>query len=323
MSGKDYYKILGIEKNASEDDIKKAFRTLAKKFHPDLHKGSKHHEEKFKEINEAYAVLSDAEKRRQYDAYGAEGFGQRFSQEDIFRHADFGNISDILSGLGFSDGFFSRMFRGGGGRGGPRVRFSSASPGMPFQGFPFGGTPGMEGSDPYSGFAGEPEEAQAELPLSLEEAFSGGKRTVSLREPDGRTSEVSFSVPSGVVEGQLIRLAEGRSRKRGAPMVVFKVHIRPHPMFRLEGKDLTVEREVPLTTLVLGGELEVPTLEGTLRRLKLKPGTPAFARLRIQGQGHGPSHSRGDLYVVITPRIPKTLTPAQNELFEQLQKSGI
>lgn len=323
MSGKDYYKILGLEKNASEEQIKGAFRKFAKKYHPDLHKGSKTHEEKFKEINEAYAVLSDPDKRKQYDAFGAEGFGQRYSQEDIFRSADSGSISDILSGMGFSDGIFSKIFGGGGrGRGGPRVHFSSNMGGSGFQGFPFG-SGGMGGPD-LGGLDGMMSggEAEAELPLTLEEAFAGGQRSATLREPDGRTSDVTFGVPPGVEDGQLLRLGEGRTKRRTSG-VLFRVRVRPHPVFKLEGKNLVVESEVPLTTLVLGGEVLVPTLEGTQRRLKLKPGTQASVRMRIQGQGYGPAGARGDLYVALVPKIPTHLTPVQQKLFEELKQSGL
>lgn len=326
MSGKDYYKILGLEKGATEEQIKAAFRKLAKKYHPDLHKGSKTHEDKFKEINEAYAVLSDPDKRKQYDAFGAEGFGQRYSQEDIFRSADFGSISDILSGMGFSDGIFSKIFGGGAGRtrGGSRIHFSSNMGGNRFQGFPFGDMAGMGAGPDMNGFDGMMAggEAEAELPMTLEEAFAGGQRTATLREPDGSTHEVSFGVPAGVEDGQLLRLGEGRSRQRRGT-VIMRVRLRPHPTFKLEGKDLVVEREIPLTTLILGGEVLVPTLEGPHRRLKLKAGTPASARLRIQGQGYGSSGNRGDLYVVLVPKIPAHLTPAQLKLFEELKDSGL
>jgi len=324
MSGKDYYKILGISKNASDDDIKKAFRELAKKYHPDLHKGSKHHEDKFKEINEAYAVLSDAEKRKQYDMYGSEGFGKRYSQEDIFQSADTGSIADILSGLGFSDGFFSKIFGGGGRRGGGRVKFTSAQ-GSPFQGFPFEGMQGGMGSGGFEGmpFQGGLDSSlvqEAELPLTLEEAFLGGRRTVALQGQDGRITEVAFTVPAGVENGQQIRLAPKGGT--GSP-VMLRVRLKGHGVFRREGKDLFVEREVPLTTMVLGGEVDVPTLGGPERKLKVKAGTTPSARIRIQGQGYGRKESRGDLYVTLAPKIPASLTTEQAKLFAQLRETGL
>jgi curved DNA-binding protein len=195
----DYYKILGVNKNASAEEIKKAYRKLAMKYHPDHTKGNKSAEEKFKKISEAYAVLSDAEKRKQYDMYGSEGFSQRFSQEDIFRGFDF---SDILREFGFGgSGVFS-------GRGGSK-RFSFGS-GTSFGGSPFGGVSGQQAQLKGSNLV-------YELPLTLHEVMTGTSKTVSF-DHKGRTEKVTVKIPKGMITGKKLRLSgKGEPSPYGGP----------------------------------------------------------------------------------------------------------
>ena len=187
----DYYKILGVDKKASAADIKKAYRKLALKYHPDKTKGDKVLEDKFKKISEAYAVLSDPEKRNQYDTYGSADFQQRFSQEDIFRNFDLG---DILKEFGFGGGGFSGSF----GRGGQRGGFSRAQGGNPFfqnMGGGFSQQQQMKGRD-----------LEYELPLTLDELINGTKKTITINQA-GSTKAVEVKIPRGLTKGKKIRLA--------------------------------------------------------------------------------------------------------------------
>jgi curved DNA-binding protein len=192
MAEKDYYKILGVEKKATDDQIKKAYRKLAMKYHPDHTKGDKAAEEKFKQISEAYAVLSDKEKRKQYDTFGSSGFQQRFSQEDIFRGFDF---SDIFKEFGFGGFNFSS-----GGRGGQRFSFGG--------GDPFGGRgrqqAQMKGSD-----------LVYELPLTLREVAEGASKTVKFQHK-GQSENISVKIPKGMIAGKKLRIAgKGESSPYG------------------------------------------------------------------------------------------------------------
>lgn len=311
----DYYKILGVDKKASADDIKRAFKKLARKFHPDLNKDDKTAENRFKEVNEAYAVLSDPEKKRQFDTFGAKGFGQRFSQEDIFRGSD---VFSVLNDLFGGGGGFSDLFGGGGKRRGRQ--------GSPFggQGSPFGGQ-----RSPFGGFSAGPQRGQdfeSEMVVSLDEAFQGTRRRVSLQSPDGNTMSLEVTVPPGIKEGQKLRLSGKGGPGAGGPAgdLLLKLTIAPHPYFKLEGKNLVTELSVPLTTLTLGGSIEVPTIDGPLRQLKVKEGTGNGTRMRIKGAGMGkPTGPRGDLYVALHANLPGELTDEQRKLLEQLRETGL
>ncbi len=360
---RDYYKILGLERGATQDQIKKAFRDLAKKFHPDVNKDSGA-EARFKEINEAYAVLSDPEKKKQYDTFGAEGFSQRFSQEDIFRNFDFQSVfNDLFGGMGGGgEDILSRIFGFGGGRksgGGKRRGGRSAGPdfqtfsfggnpfGGQFRGNPFGDGAGTEGNpfagaNPFGGaqgggFEGNPfsgggpfgpqggKDAEAELTITLDEAVTGGKRRVNLGG-GGASQGLEITIPPGVRDGQKLRLA-GKGSPGGGGMpagdLLLRIRVAPHPLFRIEGDDLVTEIDVPLTTLVLGGTVEVPTADGTRRRLKVREGTPNRARLRIREQGLPRKGSpRGDLHVVLHVLLPDPLTEDHKTLFEKLRDLG-
>jgi curved DNA-binding protein len=308
---RDYYEVLGVPRDASEDDIRSAYRKLARKYHPDVNKDPDA-EDHFKEVSEAYEVLRDLEKRERYDRLGAnwkagqdvsgasgfEGFTGGNGEHGDFR-SDFGDVRVEFGGGDFSD-FFEGLFGGGrGGRGaGGRARRSTGFGG--FEGF------SMRGSD-----------QEAELELSLEEAARGGRRKISLGQ--GRDYEVN--IPAGVRDGQRIRLAgEGGRGTSGGPSgdLFLRVRIKPHPRFRLEGRDIYVDLPVAPWEGVLGATVEVPTLDGS-SQVKVPAGSSTGRKLRLRGQGMpAPRGSPGDLYAVVKVEVPKKPTPEERELFERL-----
>jgi curved DNA-binding protein len=303
MSGKDYYSILGVKKEASPEEIKKAYRKLALKFHPDKTKGDKAKEEKFKEISEAYAVLSDKEKRQQYDTYGAAGFQQRYSQEDIFRNFDF---SDILREFNFgSSGLF------GGKRG--NVRFS-------FGGSPFGGADEqrqLKGGD-----------LVYEMHLTLEEVASGTQKTIAIQKSGGEPEKLTVKIPKGMVAGSKLRIAgKGQPSPYGGPAgdLFVVARLLDHPLFKVKGHDLILARDILLSQALLGSRLSVPTLQGQQLSLKIPPGTRDKTKLRLAGYGLPHMHGTdvGDLFVEIHIQIPTSLTDKQRQLVAQLAETGI
>jgi curved DNA-binding protein len=305
MAGKDYYSILGVAKNAGDEEIKRAYRKLAMKYHPDRNPNKKEAEERFKEINEAYAVLSDKEKRKQYDTFGAEGFQQRFSQEDIFRGFDF---DEILSGLF-------------GGRGKREFRFGGRS-GFDFGDF-FGGQGGYRdtGRMPQRG-----EDVLYEIAITLEEAASGGEKRISYRK-NGKVEEVSVKIPQGIPSGKKLRLSgKGMEGRNGGPSgdLFLQVSVREHPLFSREGDDLLVEKEISFSEAVLGTTVEVPTLEG-VKKVKVPPGTQSHTKMRLKGLGmpHFQGEGRGDEYVRVIVKVPKKVTEKSRGLIQELAKEGI
>ncbi|MCE8614330.1 J domain-containing protein [Bacteroides fragilis] len=307
----DYYKILGVDKNASQDDVKKAFRKLARKYHPDLNPNDPSAKDKFQEINEANEVLSDPEKRKKYDEYGehwkhADEFE---AQKRARQHAgaggggfsgfggDGGSYWYSSDGEGFSGGdaggfsdFFESMFghRGGGGRGG-------------------------------SGFRGQ--DFNAELHLSLRDAAQTHKQVLNV---NGK--QVRITIPAGVADGQVIKLkGYGGEGINGGPAgdLYITFRIAEDPVFKRLGDDLYVDVEVDLYTAVLGGEKVVDTLEGKVK-LKIKPETQNGTKVRLKGKGF-PIYKKegqfGDLIVTYSVKIPTSLTDRQKELFRELQQS--
>lgn len=309
----EYYQILGVAKTATADEIKKAYRKLALKYHPDKNPDDKAAEEKFKEISEAYAVLSDPEKRQQYDTFGSAGFRQRYSQEDIFRNFD---LNDILRQFGFGGGF-----RGAGGFH-TTGNFRSAGGGSPFdnifgQAGQRGGCGGGCGSQPVKG-----NDLTYEMTVSLEEVLHGAEKTISLRQ-NGQTQNVSVKIPKGIEDGKRLRLSgKGAQSSSGGPAgdLYLKIHVAEHPVFQRVDDDLVVEHRIPFSEACLGTTLEVTTLDGKKFNVKVPAGVQQEAKLRIKGHGlpAGPIGHRGDLLVKIAVRIPKTLTPEQEEAVRAL-----
>jgi curved DNA-binding protein len=305
MATRDYYDILGVSKNASDDELKRAYRKLAMKYHPDKNPNKKEAEERFKEINEAYAVLSDKEKRKQYNTFGKEGFHQRFTQEDIFRGFDFDEIlSNLFGGRG------RREFRSGG-RGG----------------FDFGDLFG--GQNAYQDMGRMPQKGEDivyELSISLEEAANGGEKRISYRK-NGRIEEVSVKIPRGIPSGKKLRLAgKGMEGRNGGPPgdLYLQISIKDHSLFSREGDDLIVEKEISFSEAVLGTHIEVPTLEG-MKKMRVPPGTQCHTKMRLRGIGipHFQGDGRGDEYVKLIVKIPKKVTEKGKGLIQELAKEGI
>lgn len=284
---KDYYKILGVERGASEEEIKKAFRKLAHAHHPDKKGGD---EAKFKEVSEAYAVLSDKNKRAQYDAFGQAGAGYGGG----FNPSDFGFDFSGFNGAGFDASdlgdILSSIF------GGRRVR---------------------RGRD-----------IAVDIELSFQESVFGAERKVVINSKLVKQKEVTIKVPPGIDSGQMIRLSGmGETLEGGVPGDLYvKVHVRRHPSLRKEGYNLIMDLEVKLTEALLGGERTIPTLDGEMT-LKIPTGTKHGTILRVKGKGvplgGGDGTKRGDLYVRTLVQMPEKLSREAKKIVEELRKTGL
>jgi curved DNA-binding protein len=298
MAETDYYKILGVNKTASGEDIKKAYRKLAMKYHPDHTKGDKSAEEKFKKISEAYAVLSDKEKRKQYDTFGSAGFQQRYSQEDIFKGSDFESIlNELFGGSGSRMGF---SFGGG----------------SPFGRYQRQQQPQPKGAD-----------LEYELPLTLQEVAEGTQKAVSFQHK-GRSEKLTVKIPKGMISGKKLRIAgKGEPSPYGGPAgdLYIKSKVLAGPVYDIDGYDLYINRDIKLTEAILGAHISVPTLSGNELKLKIPPGTKHKTKMRLAGHGipHMHGKGQGDLYVRIHVNIPERLTKKQKGLIEQLAESGL
>ena len=304
MAETDYYKILGVNKTASDSEIKKAYRKLAMKYHPDHTKGDKSAEETFKKISEAYSVLSDKEKRKQYDTFGSAGFQQRYSQEDIFRGSDFESILNELFG---GSGHF-----GGGGRG---MRFSFGG-GGPFGGYQRQQQAHSKGSD-----------LEYELSLTLEEVAAGTQKIVSFQHK-GRSEKITVKIPKGMISGKKLRITgKGEPSPYGGPAgdLYIKSKVLHHPVYDVQGQDLYINRDIKLSEAILGTNISVPTLSGKELKLKIPAGTKHKTKMRLSGHGlpHMHGKSQGDLYVHIQVNMPKRLNKKQKALIEQLAETGL
>jgi curved DNA-binding protein len=295
----DYYKVLGVEKSASDDEIKKTYRKLAMKYHPDKTKGDKAAEDKFKQISEAYAVLSDSAKRKEYDTFGASGFQQRYSQEDIFRNFDLGDIFREFGfgggGGGFGGGFGNHFGRGGG-HGGCGSRRQ------------------VKGED-----------RTLEISLTVQEVVEGTTRTLSV---GGGASTLNVRIPKGMVDGKKLRLTgKGESSPYGGP--AGDLYIRSRVVggggFTPDGQNVIYDTDIRLSDAILGATITVPTLEGGEINLKVPAGTQHKTKMRIPGKGlpEMKGGARGDLFVRIGVTIPKTLTDGQRKAVEDLAKNGL
>lgn len=312
----DYYKTLGIEKSADAEAVKKAYRKLALKYHPDRNPGNLEAEEKFKKISEAYAVLSDPEKRKQYESFGSDQFSQRYSQEDIFRNVD---LNEILRDFGFGGtGGNGRGFRSGGRRGG----FSFRTGGDPFAELFRQGQ--QQHPAPQKG-----EDLHYNLSITLEESVSGVEKKLSLQQ-NHEIHEISVKIPPGISTGKKLRLSgKGYAGTQGglAGDLYLNVTVLPHPIFAREGNDLSIEKTVSFTQAVLGGSIEVPTIDGTSKRIKVPAGTQNGTKIRMKGYGvpglKGSDSAKGDQFVKISVEVPRKITDSQLQLIQQLADSGI
>jgi curved DNA-binding protein len=319
MSGKDYYSMLGVSKTASVDEIKKAYRKMAMKYHPDRNKDNKSAEEKFKEISEAYAVLSDVEKRKQYDSFGSESFQNKYSQEDIFRNFDFGDIFGEFGFKGRSSGagaggpdLFSQIF-GNMGRGNSRGQGASFNNA-------FGGN---SRTRPVKG-----KDIAYELLLTLEDTFETSEKMISYHSGHGNQDKISVKIPAGITTGKKLRLqGKGQSGLHGGPNgdLYIEIKIVDHPMFKRDGDNLLLIKDIKFTEAALGSEIEVPTIDKKTLKLKIPPGTQGNAKFRLKGYGmpHMSDKGRGDAYVVINISVPKELDKKRAELLKKAAEAGL
>ena len=299
---KDYYQSLGVPRTATADELKKSFRKLAREFHPDVAKDKKRAEEKFKEINEAYEVLSDPDKRKKYYELGANwksgaefrpppGHGGFGGGQPFGRAGRGGGVEFEFGGTGFSD-FFEQMFganRRGGGMGGR------------------GGFADEEMAEPSRDIEGD-------ILVTLEEAKRGSLRTVTVRH-ENRTDSHQVKIPAGITEGQKLRIA---GRGEGGGDLYLRVRLARHPDFEVDGHNLIYELELAPWEAALGAEIAVPTLDGQVN-IKIPAGTASGQKLRVRGRGLGKT---GDLLVATKIVVPGTITDAQKKLWEQLAKES-
>ncbi len=303
---RDYYDVLGVKRNATDKEIRQAYRRLARKYHPDLNPNDAQAEERFKEISAAYEVLSDKEKRSKYDRYGADW--ARVEQAEAARAAagagggfytrtyDASDFEDLFghTGGGFGS-VFEDLFRRTGRTEGARIHMEHV--------------PGQDIEQPVT--------------VTLEEAYSGTTRVLTLMSQEGTPRRIEVKIPAGVREGSRVRVAaEGSPGPFGGPRgdLYLIVSIAPHKVFQRDGDDLTIKLPVPLHIAMLGGEVEVPTIKGGKLALAIPPETQNGRRIRLRGQGMprlgGSGH--GDLYAEVNVVLPTHLSDEEQQLFRRL-----
>ncbi|SRR6266852_4307570 len=316
---KDYYKTLGVSKNATEKEIRQAYRKLARQYHPDVNPGDKAAEEKFKEINEANEVLSDPEKRKKYDElssyyqqYGrapSAGTGPMGGDGGVryqYRTMNEEDLDDLFGGQSpFSD-FFETFFGSSyGDQVGGRTRTTG---------------PGRTRTRQTVG-----QDVESTVDVSLAEAYQGATRVFELTDPDGSTKRIEVKIPAGVDEGSLIRIAgQGGQGTAGRGDLYLRVHILPDPRFTREGTTLRTRLEVPLAIAILGGEVRVTTPDERGLMLRIPPETQNGRSFRLRGKGMpqlGQPDKRGDLYAEVFVILPEHLSDEQRRLFEAFARS--
>ncbi len=305
----DYYKVLGVDKKSSGDEIKKAYRKLALKYHPDKNPGNKTAEEQFKKISEAYAVLGDLEKRKQYDSFGSqEAFNRSFSQEDIFRGFDLNEILRDLGGFGGStrmrgqrrasanDDLFSQLFR--------NQQYNQKQ------------TPRKGQNLEYN------------LSITLEDAYLGAEKRISFKKDDGGLNEMAIKIPKGIDTGKKLRLAgRGLPGFNGGPPgdMFINITLLPHPVFTRDGDDVYIHKIITFPQAALGTSMDIQMPDGETKRIKIPPGTQANTKIRMKGLGFHTfkGSGRGDGYVRFTIEVPKKLTKKQSQLIKSLAEEGL
>lgn len=325
MEFKDYYATLGVSKSATEKEVKQAFRKMARKYHPDVNPGDKSAESRFKEINEAYEVIGDPEKRKKYDELG--------SNWKMYEQAGAGGGAG-----GFDPRQWNANMGGGGGQGSYRTMtademrdlFGDEDPFSDFfhAFFSGGGEPEMRGRGGRAGSrmrARQGRDVEHPLDLSLEDAYKGATRRLALQH-NGQSRTVDVRIPAGVGEGSRVRVAgEGEQGAGGAASgdLYLRLHLTPDSRFERKGQDLHAKVRVPVTTAVLGGEAEVPNLGGKPLRLKIPAGTQNGQVFRLKGHGMplvGKPGAHGDLYATVEAELPRQLTPEERSHYEALAR---
>jgi len=322
MDFKDYYATLGVAKTATPKELKQAYRRLARKHHPDVNPGDKSAEAKFKEINEAYEVLGDPDKRTKYDELGANW--RRYEQAGPGPGGPPGGAWNVHVGGAPGGGGFRTMTEEE-----MREMFGDADPFSDFFHTFFGGAMGAEdraGSTRGGrGRARKGRDVEHDLELGLEDAYRGTMRRLSIKL-DGRARTVDVRIPAGVVDGSRVRVAgEGEHGTGGAQAgdLYLRIRMAPHPTFERKGHDLYTRVAIPLTAAVLGGEAEVMTLGGKSLRLKIPPTTQNAQVFRLKGHGMpavGKSDEHGDLYATVDVQLPRHVTAEERAHYEALKK---
>jgi DnaJ-class molecular chaperone len=332
MEFKDYYQTLGVPKTAPAKDIKQAYRKLARKHHPDVNPGDKSAETRFKEINEAYEVLGDPEKRRKYDELGANWRMYEQAQQQGQAWPGGAPFGGGAGGFGEGSGAWTINM---GGPGGYRTMseeemhelFGNEDPFSDFFKTFFGGGGPQEsgrGRQTRASRSHKGRDIEHEVELTLEEAYHGAMRRISIKQ-GGHARSVDVRIPAGVKDGSRVRAAgEGESGSNGGMSgdLYLRVRLKPHPVFERRGNDLHVKVAVPVTAAVLGGEAQVPTISGSVR-LKIPETTQAGQVFRLKGHGMpavGKPEERGDLYATIDVQLPRSLTKDQRQHYEALSK---
>jgi len=357
---RDYYEILGVPRNATKEEIKQAYRKLALQYHPDRNK-SKEAEEKFKEINEAYAVLSDDEKRKEYDMYGAAGFEQRYRPEDIFRGADFSDFEDLFESMGFGPFGFGRDpfdifgFREGRRKRGAdlqatiQITLEEAAQGISRE-FEFfktkrcdvcNGTGGAPGAKlkicPHCNGTGRIRTTRRMGPMTFQtvttcnHCHGVGKVYEKLCPACGGSGmkrekeKITISVPPGVFDGMRMRFeGAGEYGPGGYGDLYLTVRVKKHPLFARDGDDLITEYEIPFTTAILGGEVEIETLTSGKKKVSIPGGIQPGDIITLKGEGMPKLQrsGRGNLLIKLKVQIPRKISKRQRELIEEFEKEG-
>ena len=340
---KDYYEVLGINKNADDKTIKKAYRKLAKKYHPDINPGDTNAEARFKEVTEAYEILSDPEKRKLYDRFGHAAFdGTGAAQSGAYNNADgFGGFG----GFGGAGGFHGGTYRTDGNNGYREFHFEGGDMGDIFENF-FGGSfknSGFKGGfhqngnfhgNAYqnNGFGGRQSyqtkgvDVHAEINVSFDAAAFGKKETIHLKDENGKVQTFEVNIPAGIETGQSIRLkGKGSPGYQGgaAGDLFLKVTVDQKPGFKREGQDIYTTVSIPFITAVLGGDVTVQTIYGNVR-CNIKPGTQSGSKLRLRGKGivsMKNSSAHGDQYTTVEVQVPRNLTPEAKQKLREFEQA--
>lgn len=316
-----YYEVLGVEKNADADTIKKAYRKLAKKYHPDMNKGDPKADEKFKEITEAYEILSDEEKRKLYDQFGMAAFDESGNARAYQSGNDAGSG---YRSYHFEGGDFEDLFRDFFGQNfyGENSHRENSYRGNSYRGNSYRGNFYKENS--YRENSRRAKDMTAQIQIGFEEAVFGCDKVISYQDETGSTKSLKVHIPAGIDTGKKIRLkGKGQNNGRTAGDLYLEVTVGNKPGYERKGQDVYTTLQIPYATAVLGGEVIVPTLYGNVR-CKIKEGTQPGTKIRLSGKGipkmNHPS-AKGDQYVTVEIQVPRHLNPNARQKLREYQQA--